>query len=63
MLRNEEIQHRFKEDRNILHTTNSGKANWIGVSCVGTDFYSVIEGEIEGRSDSKTKKKMSATTG
>jgi hypothetical protein len=56
ILRNEEIQHRVME-RNILHTTNRRKANWIGISCVGTGFYSVIEGEIEGRSDSKTQKK------
>jgi hypothetical protein len=57
MLRNEEIQHRVKEERNILHTTIGRQVNWIGISCVGTGFYNVIEGEIEGRNDSKTNKK------
>jgi len=58
MLRNKEIPQRVKEERNILHTINRRKANWIGISCVGTGYYNVIEGEREGRNDSKTKKKM-----
>jgi len=37
---------------------NRRKASWVGISCVGTCFYKVIEGEIEGRSDSKAKKRL-----
>jgi hypothetical protein len=29
-VRNEEVLHRVKEERNILHTINRRKANWIG---------------------------------
>jgi hypothetical protein len=29
-VRNEEVLHRVKEDRNILHTIKRRKANWIG---------------------------------
>jgi hypothetical protein len=29
-VRNEEVLHRFKEDRNILHTIKRRKANWMG---------------------------------
>jgi len=29
-VRNEEVLHRVKEDRNILHIIKRGKANWIG---------------------------------
>jgi hypothetical protein len=29
-VRNEEVLHRVKEDRNILHTTKRRKSNWIG---------------------------------
>jgi hypothetical protein len=29
-LRSEEVLHRVKEERNILHTTIRGNANWIG---------------------------------
>jgi len=57
MLRNEEIRHTVWEERNILHTINSRKANWVGISCVGTGFCKVIEGEIEERSESKAKKR------
>jgi len=30
-VRNEEVLHRVKEDRNILHIIKRGKANWIGL--------------------------------
>jgi hypothetical protein len=36
MLRNEEIQHRVKKKRDVLHITNRKKASWIGISCLGT---------------------------
>ena len=29
-VRNEEVLHRVKEERNILHTIDRRKANWIG---------------------------------
>jgi hypothetical protein len=29
-VRNEEVLHRVKEERNILHTVKGRKANWIG---------------------------------
>jgi hypothetical protein len=29
-VRNEEVLHRVKEERNIVHTINRRKANWIG---------------------------------
>jgi hypothetical protein len=46
----EEILHRVKEDRNILHTTEREKANWIGHSlrrnCL---LKQVIKCNTEGR--------------
>jgi hypothetical protein len=49
-VRNEEILHRVKEDRNILHTVIRRKFNWIGLiwrrNCL---LKHVIEGKIEGR--------------
>jgi len=30
LVKNEEVLHRAKEKRNILHATNRRKANWIG---------------------------------
>jgi hypothetical protein len=29
-VRNEEVLHRVKEERNVLHTIKRRKANWIG---------------------------------
>jgi hypothetical protein len=49
-VRNEEVLHRDKEDRNILHTVKRRKGNWIGYSWHGKCFLKhVIEGKIEGR--------------
>jgi hypothetical protein len=49
-VRNEEVLHGVKEDRNILHTIKSTKANWIGHilrrNCL---LKHVIEGVLEGR--------------
>ena len=49
-VRNEEVLHRVNEERNILHTVKSRKANWIGHilfrNCL---LKHVIEGKIEGR--------------
>jgi hypothetical protein len=56
--RNEEVLHRVKEERNILHTIKIRKANWIGHvlhrNCL---LKHVIEGEIHGGSDWNTRKK------
>jgi hypothetical protein len=47
---NEEMLHRAKEERNILHTIKRRKANWIGHilrrNCLREH---VIEGKLEGR--------------
>jgi hypothetical protein len=49
-VRNEEVLHRIKEERNILHTIKGRKANWIGHilrrNCL---LKYVIEGKLEGR--------------
>jgi hypothetical protein len=49
-VRNEEVLHRVKEERNIVHTIKIRKANWIGhilrKNCL---LKHVIEGKIEGR--------------
>jgi len=49
-VRNEEMLHRAKQQRNILHIVKSRKANWIGYvlrcNCL---LKHVIEGKIEGR--------------
>jgi hypothetical protein len=49
-VRNEEVLHRVKEERNIVHTIKRRKANWIGDilrrNCL---LKHVIEGKLEGR--------------
>jgi hypothetical protein len=49
-VRNEEVLHRVKEERNILHTIKRRKANWIvhilRRKCL---LKHVIEGKLEGR--------------
>jgi hypothetical protein len=49
-VRNEEVLHRVKEEKNILHTVQRRKANWIGHilrrNCL---LKHVIEGKLEGR--------------
>jgi hypothetical protein len=49
-VRNEEVLHRVKEERNIVHTIKGRKANWIGHilrwNCL---LKHVIEGKLEGR--------------
>jgi hypothetical protein len=50
LVRNEEVLHRVKEERNIVHTIKRRKANWIGhilrINCL---LKHVIEGKLEGR--------------
>jgi hypothetical protein len=51
-VRNEEVLHRVKEERNIVHKIERRKANWIGQilrrNCL---LKHVIEGKLEGRID------------
>jgi hypothetical protein len=51
-VRNEEVLHRVKEERIILHTIKRRKANWIGCilrkNCL---LKHVIDGKIEGRTE------------
>jgi hypothetical protein len=51
-VRNEEVLHRVKEERNILHTIKRRKANWnchiLRRNCL---LKHVIEGKLEGRID------------
>jgi hypothetical protein len=43
-VRNEKVLHTVKEKRNILHTTNRRKANWIGhISCKTCLLKHIIE--------------------
>jgi hypothetical protein len=46
---NEEVLHRVKEERNILHTRKRRKANWIGhILCRNYILEHVIEGKTDG---------------
>jgi hypothetical protein len=60
-VRNGEVLHRVKEERNILQTIKRRNTNWIDHilrrNCL---LKHVIEGKIRGkeRSDEKTRKKM-----
>jgi hypothetical protein len=46
---NEEVLHRVKEEKNILHTIKRRKANWIGhILCINCLQKYVIEGKVEG---------------
>jgi hypothetical protein len=49
-VRNEDVLHRLKEGRNIVHTIKRRKANWIG-HILGRNclLKHVIEGKLEGR--------------
>jgi hypothetical protein len=49
-VRNEEVLHRVKEERNILHTIKRRKVNWIGhILRRNRLLKHVIEGKLEGR--------------
>jgi hypothetical protein len=57
-VRNEEVLHRAREGKNILHTRKRRKDNWIGhILCWNCFLKRVIEGKLEGRSDGKTRNK------
>jgi hypothetical protein len=61
-VRNEEVLHIVKEDRNILHTIKGRKGNWTGhILCRNCILKYVIEEKIErgkDKSDRKMRKKM-----
>jgi hypothetical protein len=49
-VRNEEVLHRVKEERNIVDTVKRRKAKWIGhILCRNCLLKHVIEGKLEGR--------------
>jgi hypothetical protein len=49
-VRNEEVLHRVKEERNIIHTVKRRKADWIGcILCRNCLLKHVIGGKIQGR--------------
>jgi hypothetical protein len=51
-MKSEEVLHKFKEEKNILHTVKGRQANWIGHmlhrNCL---LKYVIEGKTEGRTE------------
>jgi hypothetical protein len=48
-VKNEEVFHRVKEDRNVIHTIKSRRTNWIGhVLCRNCVLKHSIGGKIEG---------------
>jgi hypothetical protein len=50
ILFDEEVLHRVKEERNILHTIKRRKANWIGhILLRNCLLIHVIERKLEGR--------------
>jgi uncharacterized protein (DUF342 family) len=47
--RNEDILHRVKEERNVVHTIERGKVNWIGhILCSNRLTKDIIGRKIEG---------------
>jgi hypothetical protein len=64
LVRNEEVLHRVKEERNIAHTIKRREANWIGHilrrNCL---LKHVTEGKLVERSDGKPRKKTYEATG
>ena len=62
-VRNEQVLHRFKEERNILLTVQQRKANWIGyILCRNCFVKQVLEGntqrriEVMGRRERRCKR-------
>jgi len=48
-IKNEEVLHRDKEQRNILHTVTRRKGYWIGYILRGNCLLThIIEGKLEG---------------
>jgi hypothetical protein len=58
-MRNEEVLHRVKEERNILNTIKRRKAKWIGHILRRNWFLKhVIEGKLEGRIEMTGRRKQ-----
>jgi hypothetical protein len=56
-VRNEEVLHRLKEQRNIVQTIKRRKANWIDhILCRNCLLKHVIEGKLEGRIEMTEKR-------
>jgi hypothetical protein len=56
-VRNEEVLHRVKEERNVLHTIKRRKANWIGhILCRNCLLKHMIEGKLEVRTEMTGKR-------
>ena len=52
-----EVLHRVKKDRNILHTKKRSEAGWIGdILCRNCPIKHVIEGRGEGRIEVKRRR-------
>jgi hypothetical protein len=58
-VKNEDVLHRVKDERNILRTIKRRKANWIGHILRRNCLFK--EDRRKDRSDEKTRKKMEAT--
>jgi hypothetical protein len=58
-VRNEEVLHRVKEERNIIHAIKRRKNNWIGHTlCRNCLLEYVVERNLEGRTEvTKTRKR------
>jgi hypothetical protein len=48
LVRNEEVLHRFKEDRNILHAVKEERLTGLITFCVGNVFQSILWMERKG---------------
>jgi hypothetical protein len=63
-VRNAEVLHRIKEERNILNTVNRRKVNWVShVLCRNCFLKRITEGKIEGRTGVIGKTRKRAGTG
>jgi hypothetical protein len=57
LVRNEDVLHRIKEKKNILHKIKRMKANWIDhIQLRNCLLKHVIEGKIEGRIEVRRRK-------
>jgi hypothetical protein len=57
-VKNKEVLHRVKEERNILHTVQEMKANWTGHILHRNTFYNMLlKDRRKDRSDGKERKK------
>jgi hypothetical protein len=65
-VRNEEVLHRVKEERNIIHTMKRKKANWTGHilsrNCL-IKYLNERKERRQHRQDGNTRKKTQAATG